>query len=196
MPPSRNYGLHTGLDRLWPFAFPRDFDWPGVHCGVKRDPQKQDLTLVVSDEPAVAAGVYTQNLVFAAPVALDRGRTPSDRIRAVVDQLGHCQRLHGRARRCATPSEMAALAAAACGAEAEQALVLSTGVIGEFLPMDKIDAGHSRRGRASSAHDEASLIAAARGMMTTDTVHKLAGRTVDDRRPRRSRSPAWPRARR
>ena len=68
---------------------------------------------------------------------------------------------------------------------------MSTGIIGEFLPMDKIAAGIAA-GRSNLARDEDSLVAAARGMMTTDTVHKLAGRTLEARRPTRSKSPAWP----
>ena len=79
--------------------------------------------------------------------------------------------------------------------KAEQALVLSTGIIGEFLPMEKIAAG-IRGVPQQLASDEDSLVAAARGMMTTDTVHKLAGRSGEDRRASRSRSPAWPKGRR
>ncbi len=72
---------------------------------------------------------------------------------------------------------MARLAAQACGAEETQALVLSTGVIGEFLPMDKIAAGIAAAAAQLSA-TEAGLIAAARGMLTTDTTHKLAQHTL------------------
>jgi len=50
-------------------SVPRGFRLAGVHCGVKKNPQKQDLTLIVSETPAVAVGVYTQNLVFAACVS-------------------------------------------------------------------------------------------------------------------------------
>ena len=105
-------------------------------CRIKRDPHKQDLTLVMSETPATAAGVYTQNLVCAAPVTLDRSRTPSDRIRAVVINSGVANACTGE-RGLHDAEEMARLAAAACGAEPDQALVLSTGVIGEFLPMDR-----------------------------------------------------------
>jgi glutamate N-acetyltransferase/amino-acid N-acetyltransferase len=73
--------------------------------------------------------------------------------------------------------DMARMAAAACGAKEEQALVLSTGVIGAFLPMDKIEQGISSAAVKLDTN-EASLISAARGMLTTDTVHKIAGRTV------------------
>ncbi|HET6882917.1 MAG TPA: bifunctional glutamate N-acetyltransferase/amino-acid acetyltransferase ArgJ, partial [Pirellulales bacterium] len=74
-------------------------------------------------------------------------------------------------------ARMAEMAAAACGATAEQALVLSTGVIGEFLPMEKIASGIAAAAERLAA-DEAALLAAAHGMLTTDTRHKLAGRTL------------------
>lgn len=157
-------------------AIPQGFSMAGVHTGVKRDPRKQDLSLVVSDRPASAAGVYTRNLVFAAPVALDSSRTPSDRIRVVVINSGNANACTGE-RGLDDAREMARLAAEACGADGHQALVLSTGIIGEFLPMEKIRAGITGAA-AQLGRDEASLLAAARGMLTTDTVHKLAGTTV------------------
>ena len=155
---------------------PKGYLLAGVHCRIKRDAQKQDLTLVMSETPASAAGVYTQNLVYAAPVALDRSRTPSDRIRAVVICSGVANACTGE-RGLRDAEMMARQAAAACGAEADQALVLSTGVIGAFLPMDKIEQGITAAA-VKMGTNESSLISAARGMLTTDTVHKLAGRTV------------------
>ncbi len=155
---------------------PHGFRLAGVHSGVKRNPAREDLTLVVSDRPAVAAGVYTQNLVFAAPVALDRSRTPGDGFRAVVINSGNANACTGE-RGLSDAREMAGLAAATCGARGEQALVMSTGVIGEFLPMPKIAAGIAAAAEKLGS-DEAALVSAARGIMTTDTVHKLAGRTT------------------
>ena len=156
---------------------PKGFRSAGVHCGLKSNPNKEDLVLVVSDRPAVTAGVYTQNRVCAAPVSLDRSRTPSDAIRAVVINSGNANACTGE-QGDRDAREMTQLAAAACGATEEQALVMSTGIIGEMLPMEKI-----RRGVEAAAgqlgDDEASLVAAARGMMTTDTVHKLAAGTLD-----------------
>ena len=49
---------------------PKGFRAAGVYTGVKRNPTKKDLSLFVSDQPAIAVGVYTQNLVVAAPVTL------------------------------------------------------------------------------------------------------------------------------
>ncbi len=157
-------------------SVPKGFSLAGVHCRIKRDPRKQDLTLVMSDAPASAAGVYTQNLVCAAPVTLDRSRTPSDRIRAVAICSGVANACTGE-RGLRDAEQMARLAAGACAAEPDQALVLSTGVIGSFLPMDRVAQGIAAAA-VKLGRSETSLIAAARGMLTTDTIHKLAGRTL------------------
>jgi glutamate N-acetyltransferase/amino-acid N-acetyltransferase len=155
---------------------PRGYRLAGVSCGIKREARKLDLTLIVSDVPAVAAGVYTQNLVCAAPVQLDRNRTPGDRIRAVAINSGNANACTGE-RGLRDAREMGRLAAAACGAGEEQSLVLSTGVIGEFLPLEKIARGiDALAGRLGA--DQVSLVSAAQGMLTTDTVHKLSGRTI------------------
>ena len=156
---------------------PKGFLMAGVHCRIKSNPQKQDLTLIMSETDATAAGVYTQNVVHGAPVALNRGRTPSDRIRTVVINSGVANACTGR-RGMEDARAMARLAAQACGAEEEQALVMSTGIIGEFLPMDKIEQG-VMSAAVKLGSSEPCLVSAARGMMTTDTVHKLAGRTVE-----------------
>ena len=155
---------------------PLGFRLGGMYCGIKRDATRHDLTLVVSETPAVAAGVYTQNLVFAAPVALDRARTPGEGFRAVATNSGNANACTGE-QGLRDAEEMANWAAAACHAEGRQALVMSTGVIGEFLPLEKITTGlKTLAGRLGS--DEASLVAAAQGMMTTDTVHKIASRSL------------------
>lgn len=130
----------------------------------------------MSETPASAAGVYTKNLVYAAPVAVDRSRTPSDHMRAVVICSGVANACTGE-RGLRDAERMAALAAAACGAKNDEALVLSTGVIGAFLPMEKIEQGISAAAVKLSNNEEA-LNTAARGMLTTDTVIKLAGRTL------------------
>jgi glutamate N-acetyltransferase/amino-acid N-acetyltransferase len=154
---------------------PQGFRAAGVCCGVKRS-GKLDLALVVSDRPAVATGVYTKNLVCAAPVMVDRERTPSESIRAVVINSGVANACTGE-QGMADARQMAAWAAEAVGADAEQALVMSTGVIGSMLPMDQIQAG-IRMAAAALGDDEKSLDNASRGIMTTDTVPKVRGREV------------------
>jgi len=148
----------------------------GVHSGVKSVPENEDLTLVVSDVPAVGAGVYTKNLVYAAPVAIDRERTPGDGFRAVVINSGNANACTGE-RGLDDARRMAQLAADTCGAKRDGALVLSTGIIGEYLPMEKISDG-IEAAAARLGNDEKALISAARGMMTTDTVYKLSGRVL------------------
>src|SRR6185295_4967538 len=128
------------LPPLMSLRLPTGFRAAGVYSGVKRSDSKLDLSLVVSDRPAVAAGVYTKNLVCAAPVKLDRERTPSDSIRVVVINSGCANACTGD-QGDADARQMAAWAAEAVGAKAEEALVMSTGVIGAMLPMDKIQAG-------------------------------------------------------
>jgi glutamate N-acetyltransferase / amino-acid N-acetyltransferase len=157
-------------------ALPRGFRFAGVYAGIKQDARKLDLALIVSDLPATAAGVYTQNLVRAAPVAFDSARTPSDDMRVVAINSGNANACTGERGERDT-ARMAELAAAACGARAEQALVLSTGVIGEFLPMDKIAAGITAAASRLGASDT-ELEAAAQAMMTTDTRPKVAGRSL------------------
>jgi len=158
------------------YRLPIGFRAAGVYSGVKRDPNKFDLSLVVSDRPAVGVGVYTQNLVCAAPVKLDRGRTPSESIRCVVINSGVANACTGE-RGDRDAEQMAAWAAEACGAAPEQALVMSTGLIGDMLPMEKIQQG-IQAAAGQLADDEASLERAARGMMTTDTVPKIRARNV------------------
>ena len=68
---------------------PLGFRFAGLHAGIKKDPQKEDLTLIHCPGGAVAAGTYTTNLVYAAPVALDRGRTPSGDMRVVIVNSGN-----------------------------------------------------------------------------------------------------------
>ncbi len=76
-------------------AVPAGFLFAGVHCGIKRDPTRRDLGLIVSPHACTAAGVYTQNRVYAAPVAWDRVRTPASRIRAVVINSGNANACTG-----------------------------------------------------------------------------------------------------
>ena len=158
-------------------VLPRGFQVAGVHCGIKADATREDLAVIVCQADAVAAGVYTQNRIFAAPVALDRERTPAANIRAVVVNSGNANACTGR-RGDEDAAAMCRAVAEACGAEESQALVMSTGVIGEPLPQAKVLAGISAAA-AQLGDDDVALQAAARAFMTTDTVPKLAARTVE-----------------
>jgi len=145
----------------------------GVACGVKKS-GAPDLALLVSDVPAAAAGVFTRSTVVGAPVAVSRARVARGRARGVVANSG-CSNVAMGARGVRDAEAMAAAAARAVGCPAAEMLVASTGVIGMPLPMARI-----RRGirAAEVALAEDGLPAAARAIMTTDRVPKLAARRV------------------
>lgn len=148
---------------------PSGFRASGLHCGIKAS-GKPDLSLIVSDTPATAAGVFTVNLAKAAPVYLSQDHLASSNgvARAIITNSG-C------ANACTGPQgmldarEMATLAAAAVGCAEHHVLVASTGVIGVNLKMDKIRAGVPQAVAALAADGGP---AAARAIMTTDPFPK------------------------
>ncbi len=152
---------------------PRGFRLAGVRAGIKRDASREDVTLVASDLPATAAGVYTTNLVFAAPVAYDKALTPGRGFRGIVVNSGNANACTG-ARGLDDARAMAAAAGRALGVAGEEVLVMSTGIIGEFLPLTTITAGIAAAAERLG-DDDAAAVTAARGLMTTDTRPKLAG---------------------
>jgi len=152
---------------------PLGFRMAGVRAGIKRDASREDVTLVASDLPATGAGVYTTNLVFAAPVAYDRALTPGRGFRGIVINSGNANACTG-ARGLDDARAMAAEAGRALGVAGEEVLVMSTGIIGEFLPLATITAGIAAAA-AELGDGDTAAVTAARGMMTTDTRPKLAG---------------------
>jgi glutamate N-acetyltransferase/amino-acid N-acetyltransferase len=144
----------------------------GVHCGVKS--RRLDLALIVSDMPTAAAGVFTRSTVVGAPVELSRRNVRSGHARVIVANSGCSNVAMGeRGRRDARA--MAARAARAAGVAPGQVLVASTGVIGEPLPIAKIRRGIDHAARAASP---LGWPRAARAILTTDLVPKLAATTV------------------
>lgn len=103
---------------------PEGFRFAGVTCGIKPS-GKPDLSLIVSDWPVVAAGVYTQNKIVAAPVVLSRGRTPTDTIRAVVTNSGNANACTGD-QGMQDALEMCDLVAEMVGCQPENVLVIAT----------------------------------------------------------------------
>jgi glutamate N-acetyltransferase/amino-acid N-acetyltransferase len=156
----------------WELA--QGYRYAGVHCGLRPDPNRRDLALIVSERPAAAAGVFTQNRVAAAPVQVCRERLPSSQARGVVVCSGNANACTGR-QGLADARRMASVAAEAVGCEAEQMLVCSTGVIGRALPMPCLEQGI----RIAARHLDGSatgLEQAAHAILTTDTQVKVATR--------------------
>lgn len=152
---------------------PKRFVAAGVSAGLKAsgDP---DVALIHSELPASAAGVFTRNQVVAAPVLVSKAALRSGRARAVVVNSGCANACTGSVG-LTHAGQVAAAAARALAVEPDQMLVCSTGKIGSYLPMDKLLPGIEKAAGALAADDSA----AARAIMTTDTVPKLAAVTHD-----------------
>jgi len=148
---------------------PSGFRASGLHSGIKAS-GKPDLSLIVSDTPASAAGVFTVNLAKAAPVYLcqDHLATSGGRAKAIVTNSG-CANACTGPQGVADAQEMARITANALGCSEDQVLVASTGVIGVNLKMDKIRAGVPQAVSQLAADGGA---AAARAIMTTDPFPK------------------------
>lgn len=155
---------------------PHGFSAVGILCGIKADPQKLDLALFVSDRGCTAAGVFTTNLVCGAPVKVSRERLPRATARGVVVNSGNSNAATGL-KGIEDAQAMTALVAQQIGASADDVLVCSTGVIGRFLPMEKLQAGIPAAAKQLASSPEAFHNAAC-AMMTTDTFPKQATATV------------------
>ncbi|HEU5298035.1 MAG TPA: bifunctional glutamate N-acetyltransferase/amino-acid acetyltransferase ArgJ [bacterium] len=146
----------------------RGFRAAGIHAGIKAS--RPDLALIVSDTLASAAGVFTTNLVKAAPVLVSQERIQSGAAQAIVVNSGNANACTG-AQGMADAREMAALTAAALGIAEEFVLVGSTGVIGIPMPMDALRGGIPMLPPALSADGGQ---AAAEAILTTDAFTKTA----------------------
>lgn len=145
---------------------PRGFVANGIHSGLKR--KRPDLALLLSETPAAAAAVYTTNLVQAAPIHVTREHVAAGYLRAVIVNSGNANACTGE-QGLADARQMAAWTGAAVGVAPEEVAVASTGVIGERLPMDKVEAGIARVAEGLGADKGR---AAAEAILTTDTFAK------------------------
>ena len=151
---------------------PQGFRAAGVAAGIKAS-GALDFTLVVNDGPLdVAAGVFTRNVIKAAPVLWSQEVLKQQRLKAVVLNSGGAnaatgpggfQDTHATAEKVADVLRVGAIEVAVC----------STGLIGERLPMAAVLSGVDSAVKALEASAEASLNAA-KGVMTTDTKPKQA----------------------
>jgi glutamate N-acetyltransferase / amino-acid N-acetyltransferase len=154
-------------------TFPRGFRASGIACGLKES-GKADLALVVSDVPASAAGMFTQNRVVAAPVTLSRTVVRGGSARATVVNSGNANACTG-AQGAADAREMAALTAAEIGCAPAQVLVASTGIIGRPLWMDRLRSGIPVAAAALSPDGGED---ASNAICTTDAYPKTGEETV------------------
>jgi glutamate N-acetyltransferase/amino-acid N-acetyltransferase len=152
----------------------------GVHVGIKKSELK-DLALIVTDSPATAAGVFTKNSVTAVPVLVCCQHLSDPTAQAIIINSGNANACTGELG-MANAKRTAKATAERLGIEENLVLVSSTGVIGQQLPMDKIENGIQLAANALSNDGGEN---AAEAIMTTDTHPKsvaveldIAGKTV------------------
>jgi glutamate N-acetyltransferase / amino-acid N-acetyltransferase len=152
---------------------PTGFSAAGVACGLKPSGNR-DLGLLVSDRPAVAAGVFTTNRVLAAPVQLTKRTIRKGSASTIVVNAGNANACTGK-QGTADARAMATLAAKATGVRKEKVLVASTGIIGVPMDMAAVEKGIAECRAALSPEGGGDFAAA---IMTTDTRPKTAEATL------------------
>ncbi len=139
----------------------------GVHCGVRKNRTKKDISLIYSETRATAAAVYTTNLVKGAPLTVTKRHLADGHAQAVICNSGNANTCNANGVEIA--EEMSALTAKALGIAADDIVVASTGVIGQPLSIEPIAAGIPM---LKDALTKDGSDAAAEGIMTTDTAKK------------------------
>ena len=145
----------------------KGFTANGVHCGIRKNHTKKDLSLIFSVAPANAAAVYTTNLVKGAPLTVTKKHLHNGIAQAVICNSGNANTCNANGIEIA--ELMSELTAKQLGINADDVVVASTGVIGQPLSIEPIAAGLTELAAGLSIHGGQ---AAAEGIMTTDTVMK------------------------
>jgi len=161
----------------------KGFKAAGIHCGLRKNKTKKDLALIVADVECTAAGVFTTNKVFAAPVGVSRAHLENGKARAIICNSGNANTCteDGYVKSNATCAKVAEV----LGIDENDVIVASTGVIGVPLPVEPILEGIPTLASELDYTAEAGE-AAAIAIMTTDTRKKeyaleyttAAGKTV------------------
>ncbi len=145
---------------------PLGFKANGIHCGIRKNKTKRDLSLIVSDVRASAACVYTQNLVKGAPILVTKEHVSDGYAQAIVCNSGNANTCNADGVEIA--EGMCKLVEESAHISASDVVVASTGVIGQPLSLEPIAAGMDELVRGLGDNSEL----AAQGIMTTDTVEK------------------------
>lgn len=158
-----------------PPALPGGFRFSGVTAGIKKS-GKPDISLIVCDSPSVVAAVTTTNQIVAAPVVLCRERSPRSTFRAVITNSGNANACTGE-QGMKDARAMCGRVAEAIRCDPADVLVMSTGVIGHPLPMDKVLPGIDAAVRELDRGERA-FLSAADAICTTDQYRKTATASV------------------
>ena len=145
------------------------FSATGEHMGIRRNRTRRDVALIVSEVPANAACVYTQNLVKGAPILVTQRHVENGIAQAVICNSGNANTCNANGVEIA--EGMCALVEKYIGVKAEDVIVASTGVIGQPMTLEPFEKNFGKL--ADSLEDTpAGGTRAAEAIMTTDTVSK------------------------
>ncbi|MFA7074536.1 MAG: bifunctional glutamate N-acetyltransferase/amino-acid acetyltransferase ArgJ [Endomicrobiaceae bacterium] len=154
---------------------PKGFSCNGMHSGIVDNKNKKDLALFFSSYPATVAGMFTGSLVKAAPVLIDMDRLKKYKnFQAVIANSGCANACTGQ-RGKQDAEYISKETAKNLRIPSSSVLVASTGVIGNFLPVNKMVKALPPLIKMISKKDEKS---AAGAIMTTDSFSKIASKKI------------------
>ncbi|OFI48940.1 bifunctional ornithine acetyltransferase/N-acetylglutamate synthase [Floricoccus tropicus] len=146
-------------------ASPKGFHASGLHCGIKK--KKLDIAWIYSEVPASVAGVFTTNQVKAAPVILDKEVIKNGKIQAIIANSGNANACTGK-QGFEDALSMQKLVARKLEIDSSLVAVASTGIIGQALPMDKIE-----QGICDLSKNPENVHGFEKAILTTDTKEKM-----------------------
>ncbi|MEG0546702.1 MAG: bifunctional glutamate N-acetyltransferase/amino-acid acetyltransferase ArgJ [Oscillospiraceae bacterium] len=146
---------------------PNGFTASGIHCGIRKNKEKKDLALIFCETECDTAAVYTQNLVYGAPITVTRNNIKNGKARAIVCNSGIANTCNADGVQKATA--MCEITAKALNINATDIIVASTGVIGQPIDIEPIENGMPKLAKKLSKDGSND---AATAIMTTDTVKK------------------------
>ncbi len=139
----------------------------GIHCGIRKNRTKRDLALIYSEQPALAAAVYTTNLVKGAPLTVTKNNIANGKARAIICNSGNANTCNANGIEIAT--ETCKILGESLGIDSTDVVVASTGVIGQPLDITPIKNGIPK---LKNVLNDNGSSAAAEAIMTTDTISK------------------------
>jgi len=154
-------------------TYPKGFQASGVKAGIKKS-GNLDVAVIYTEKKAAVAGTFTKNAVAAAPVHVSKAVVATHTAHAIVANAG-CANACTGAQGEADAAAMQKIAADALGCTSADVIVGSTGIIGQLLPMDKVEQGIHAAVKALSSDGS---VDAGNAIITTDTYSKAGATSV------------------
>ncbi len=146
---------------------PLGFQASGIHCGIRKNKSKKDLSLIVSDVMCHCASTYTQNKVKGAPIYVTQQHLKNLEAKAIICNSGNANTCNPNGKEIA--DKICQLCGQALGIDSDDIVVASTGVIGQPLSIEPFENYMEQLVQSLSTQGSSD---ACEGIMTTDTVKK------------------------